>query len=206
MRKSLDKALVARDVLIGAVIASILVLATSNFDELLVRLITENQAPLLNPVMALISDLMVIHVGIPLILVFVYLADGKEKRMFWNTITALALAMATALVLKELVSRPRPYLVFGINNLRTELLSSFPSGHAANSFSIMGILAYHKRPQALFFLLFAAIVAYSRVYLGVHYVSDVLAGALIGMLWARVVFAHDLGLRMKKSISKLMRQ
>ena len=60
---------------------------------------------------------------------------------------------------------------------------SFPSGHAAKAFLAATILSgFFVRRKKLFFTL-AALVAFSRIYLGVHYPSDVLAGFALGTFW-----------------------
>ncbi len=84
--------------------------------------------------------------------------------------------------LKELVARPRPFLVLtDVFLLAKEKSMSFPSNHAAASFMAATTLAaYFKRYAAVFYS-FAAAVAVSRVYMGVHYPSDVLAGAGLGI-------------------------
>lgn len=68
----------------------------------------------------------------------------------------------------------------------------FISSHASNSFSIavfMALLLWNKlRPMAIFMLIWAASVSYSRVYLGVHYPGDILVGGMVGALEALLVF------------------
>jgi undecaprenyl-diphosphatase len=64
--------------------------------------------------------------------------------------------------------------------------ASFPSSHAANAFALAFVFARRWRKAAILFYLFAALVAFSRVYLNRHFVSDVLCAALIGVAsaWA----------------------
>jgi undecaprenyl-diphosphatase len=59
--------------------------------------------------------------------------------------------------------------------------SSFPSGHAANAFMIAALLAEMVRRKRCYLYGMAALVALSRIYLGVHYPGDVLAGSLLGL-------------------------
>ena len=91
--------------------------------------------------------------------------------------------LLSQLVLKELVDRPRPFQVIK----EMELLiaaprgSSFPSSHTVTAFaSAMSIFCFNK-----FFgtpaLLLAAAMGFSRIYLGVHFVSDVVLGAVFGL-------------------------
>jgi undecaprenyl-diphosphatase len=57
---------------------------------------------------------------------------------------------------------------------------SFPSSHAVNNFAAASVLAYFYRRYAAGFFAFAALIAFTRVYVGVHYPSDIAGGALIG--------------------------
>jgi membrane-associated phospholipid phosphatase len=102
-------------------------------------------------------------------------------------------ALALGPVLKAIVERPRPALsdhVVFVNSW------SYPSGHSLNSMAVLGlltVLAIRERPGALRRTALAAlggflvvVVGFSRVYLGVHWPSDVLAGWLIGVLWLTI--------------------
>ncbi len=86
--------------------------------------------------------------------------------------------------LKPLVARIRPYDI----NTTVEILVhkpssySFPSGHSAQAFTVASAFLFMKYHYAKPMLVLAAIIAFSRVYLYVHYPTDVIAGAAIGML------------------------
>jgi undecaprenyl-diphosphatase len=62
---------------------------------------------------------------------------------------------------------------------------SFPSAHAANSFAMATVASWGYRKLAPLFFLVAAIVAYSRIYVGLHYPLDALGGAALGILLGR---------------------
>src|SRR5688500_9289462 len=87
---------------------------------------------------------------------------------------------------KKQFERPRPFEVSALNTIQRSDAHgvSCVSNHAGNMFSFsifVGLLL----PGTLFPMVFiASFVAYSRVYNGVHYPSDILAGALLGVLWA----------------------
>lgn len=100
----------------------------------------------------------------------------------------IALGALLNQTLKYLFRRPRP----GILRLAEVGGYSFPSGHSMNSMIFYGIIAYQliKNVKTESRYLFAAIIGLlilligiSRIYLGVHYASDVLAGFLIGLGW-----------------------
>ncbi len=93
-------------------------------------------------------------------------------------------------VFKELIERPRPEQTLEQVTMRTKSHSghSFPSNHAVNMFAVMTFLSQVSPQFRAFFYIIAALIAYSRVYVGVHYPFDVLAGALIGYTIGRLLF------------------
>jgi lipid A 4'-phosphatase len=94
-------------------------------------------------------------------------------------------------VLKVVFGRARPKLLIQANIYDFSWLSwrpdhwSFPSGHSATIVALMTALWYLWPQHLLFYILAATIVAASRIVVGAHYLSDVLAGALIAMLTTR---------------------
>jgi undecaprenyl-diphosphatase len=107
--------------------------------------------------------------------------------------------------LKPLIDRPRPFDTLpDIDPLLGGTLgSSLPSGHAATSFAGAVVLGALFRRGLPAFLVLAAAIAYSRVYLGVHYPSDVLAGAAVGAAVALLVLAV---LRLRRRTSGVPRR
>lgn len=107
---------------------------------------------------------------------------------------AIALSDTTGMLLKNLIQRPRPCLT-----LDTHLLvgcsssGSMPSNHSANAFAYAVTLALFARELKKHYLLIiyplclAVLVAVSRVFVGVHYPSDVIVGALIGSIYALIL-------------------
>lgn len=108
-----------------------------------------------------------------------------------TTLTAATVWAADllALALKAATGRARPYETIAAADplLRTDLGASFPSGHAATSFAGAVLLACLFRRAVPALLILAALIAVSRVYVGVHYPLDVLAGAALGTAVALAV-------------------
>ena len=88
--------------------------------------------------------------------------------------------------LKQAIGRERPNDVYTTPNqlVRAPHDGSFPSGHATVSFACATLLAFYAPRGAPAFFLLAAAIAWSRVYVGVHYPLDVLGGAVLGALLA----------------------
>jgi undecaprenyl-diphosphatase len=90
-------------------------------------------------------------------------------------------ADALAFLLKDATHRTRPFVAHPqIEPLYVVHSSSFPAGHAATAFAGAVLLSWLRPRGAPWFLLLAAAIGFSRVYDGVHYPTDVLAGAALG--------------------------
>lgn len=117
---------------------------------------------------------------------------AKKKTRLPGFLVLAAVAASGAvnnLVLKTLVDRARPFLADpGIHNLVNAAGSSFPSGHTGSSFAAAGIL-WQTMPRlyGCLAMVLATLIGLSRIYLGVHYPSDVLAGMLTGLLLAKLI-------------------
>lgn len=107
---------------------------------------------------------------------------------------AAGLALLANQVVAQLWDRPRP---FAAHPAMTHLLAapspdpSFPSDHAAAAFAIAFAFLFFSRRAGAVFLLLASVVALSRIALGLHYPSDVLAGMCVG--WAAAQFVTRAG-------------
>jgi undecaprenyl-diphosphatase len=109
--------------------------------------------------------------------------EGPAGRTLWWT-TLLAFLLSTAIVhlIKRRVKRLRPVAHTEVRFLVPETRhGSFPSGHTATTFALATVLAWHFPPAAIPLLLLAAVIGYSRVYVGVHFLSDVAVAAVIGI-------------------------
>jgi undecaprenyl-diphosphatase len=116
---------------------------------------------------------------------------GKMK---WRRLAELAAAVLVSTitvdyVIKPLVDRHRPFASIPAIAVLDERPhdASFPSGHAGNAFAAATVLARALPAWQAAWWILAALIAYSRVYVGVHYPADVIGGALIGACSAAVV-------------------
>jgi undecaprenyl-diphosphatase len=115
----------------------------------------------------------------------------RHHHMMWLVLASTLGAVAINSTLKHVIDRPRPTVVPKLTDVRSE---SFPSGHSAMSAAVYltlgGLLAQtvKQRRLKLYFMFVALGVAFlvgaSRVALGVHYPSDVLAGWSTGLAWS----------------------
>ena len=131
-------------------------------------------------------------------LVWVALAPALA---LWAKRPVLAVTASTALCvwtsdllaigLKEVFDRPRPFeeLAAADPLMRATVGESLPSGHASTSFAGALVLAYLVRRAIPFLFALAVLIAFSRVYVGVHYPLDLLAGAALGSAVALAAIA-----------------
>jgi undecaprenyl-diphosphatase len=117
--------------------------------------------------------------GFVWVLLAILLALATRRPAFLLAAPAVFAADLLALAVKVAVQRPRPHLD---PLVRVPTDDSFPSGHASTSFAGATLLSGLAPRLAPAFYLLAAAIAFSRVYVGVHYPVDVLAGAVIGTL------------------------
>lgn len=118
-------------------------------------------------------------------------SNDKIKLTAIQMVGSLIVTTIIVLALKHFINRPRPYITYPlIWHVTADNDGSFPSGHTSVCFAIAAILSlnYRKRYIIIPFFVWAVLVAYSRLYLGLHYPSDVAAGAVIGMIASWMVY------------------
>ncbi|WP_233889491.1 phosphatase PAP2 family protein [Paraburkholderia flagellata] len=167
-------------------------------DRMLHKALQGLRAPLIDHVMVAVSELGDAAVTIPVSMaVLATLLLRREWRTAGYWIAAIAMAEASVKLIKFAVRRSRPLSIYqGIESF------SFPSSHATLSIVVYGFLTYlvcrgrQKQAQiriALISGLLIALISISRLYLGVHWFSDILAGLSLGTAWiAFLSIAHNL--------------
>ncbi len=181
---------------------------TEQFDQFVRMRIHEYASPGLTRAMIAISfvggDGLTIAAVVSLLL---FLHFRWKRATLWLVVNILG-ALVLDLTLKYAFHRPRPAPFF----VALPRTYSFPSGHALFSFCFYGMLAgllmdriKSRLEQILIWLAAAILVAaigFSRVYLGVHYPSDVIAGYLTATLWVSTLIALDRMRSQKKKRSR----
>ncbi|MBS0451467.1 MAG: phosphatase PAP2 family protein [Proteobacteria bacterium] len=110
----------------------------------------------------------------------------RHRRVLWSALLSLLAAWVVVSLFRNWLPMPRPEaLDLGHQWLEHGVRGSFPSMHSTGAFAVAFSLCLQRRDRwALLFLLAAGAVAWSRVYLGLHFPTDVFAGALLGGLIA----------------------
>ncbi len=152
----------------------------------------------------------VTHLGdwglITILVIILLLMTPKHRRTGYMCILGLVLdALIINLLIKPAVGRMRPYDVIKNFKAIVPLFSdkSFPSGHTAAAF-VVAVIIFKTMPvrYGIFALIIATLIGISRLYVGVHYPTDVLCaaiiGSLIGILTVKLYRSIDTHLKKKR--------
>ena len=129
--------------------------------------------------------------------IFVILLWKRKPLPGWEIVIAFLLSGLVAQLVKHFFQMPRPKTYFAvggyphfIDGVTLSGYASFPSGHTATAFAtalLLSIFTKNKK-YSLLFVLAAWLVAFSRIYLGQHFLQDVFVGALIGIVCSLTVY------------------
>lgn len=123
------------------------------------------------------------------IFLLILFGNGDIRFIGLESLVTITISQAIVHSLKRILSRERPYKI--IEQLNTYGINlkdySFPSGHTAATFSIATTIALNIPRLSILVFVIAIIVGISRIYLGVHYPTDVAAGIFLGISTALLV-------------------
>jgi membrane-associated phospholipid phosphatase len=123
----------------------------------------------------------------------------KNRFLGLMVFSSYALSGIIAQVLKYFISEARPALYlknshypYFIDGITLHNFHSFPSGHTASAFALAAVLCFwvKNKNYSILFLFLASLVGYSRIYLGQHFIDDVLAGSAIGVISAIICWIY----------------
>jgi len=196
-------------------LAMILILTTSVylFDVLIIKFIEGLRVNSLDYVFLSVTFASNVFI-IFFFLTTIFLWKEHKRRWIFPLWLASLFSILVSCLLKVLIKRPRPFqkglvsvLAIAFNFMKDNFNTwnfSFPSFQAMLVFSAVPLLNKQFKKFRYIWFIFACLVAFSRVYFGVHYLSDVMAGAvigyLIGLIAVKIEEKHSLG---KKIIRKL---
>ncbi|PIS15955.1 hypothetical protein COT62_00850 [Candidatus Roizmanbacteria bacterium CG09_land_8_20_14_0_10_41_9] len=124
-----------------------------------------------------------------LILFFLVLFEKRrDKRFILYFFASFAItALVSNFFLKNIFQRVRPYTLLEKSIAVCPTDFSFPSGHAATAVAAATILSAFDKKRKWFYYTVALLISFSRIYLGCHYVVDIVGGALVGWLISKGV-------------------
>ncbi|MDU0201741.1 undecaprenyl-diphosphatase [Paenibacillus sp. MAH-36] len=141
----------------------------------------------LNPVMRMFASYAeyVFYIGI---VIYWFTRHRIQRQMVVQSLVSACVAFACSGIIGHFFYRDRPFVTHAVLQLiEHPANASFPSDHATGAFVIAASIWSFRRKEGLVWLVLAACIAFSRVWTGVHYPSDVLAGAVLGIAAAAVV-------------------
>ena len=180
--------------LIGIMIAATAIALSFHFDESVREFMMQHQNAAMRNFMRCVSLLgdWPLHAAVGLLLLgFSWRRRNREwTRIFLAMLLAMMLAGVTGTVIKRSVPRARPSVHadarWGGPHFSSKY-HSFPSGHVGASTAFFGVLIFSRRRIGLACLPIPILIGFSRMYIGAHYLSDVVCAAFLGSVCALVV-------------------
>lgn len=143
-----------------------------------------------------------------LLLYFSGYAKPEKIRIFLATVVAIVVSrLGVAEFIRFLHHRPRPFLVLEVHKLisnsdwfYSDKEWSFPSGHSTFFFAMATSIYLYNKKWGIGFFIASILMSVSRIIAGVHYPSDILGGAVIGIVVAYAIFYFVEKRKLKKII------
>ncbi|MDI6800346.1 MAG: phosphatase PAP2 family protein [Actinomycetota bacterium] len=171
--------------LIAFFAALTMLILSLRFDGALSLWVATNRSVALEPFARILNNLWPIYVFISILSIYLI------KRRRFDILAVLLLSVTAAPlasdILKVAVGRPRPFLLLPITSLEDISSFSFPSGHLTLISSLLGPLKkieddglFGRLPVLAIYPIYMVLVAYFRLFAGIHFLSDLMGGAILG--------------------------
>ena len=150
---------------------------------------TNLRNPFFDTVMPIISLLG--KYGAAIIVIFIIaIISKKHKRLSMKLLFSVVLTSISCLILKSTINRMRPYVLDTTVQLivKPEVTTSFPSGHTFFAFSSATVCFMYNKKLGIVMYIYAIIMAFSRLYLYVHFPTDVLFGIIFGIITGIIAY------------------
>ena len=145
--------------------------------------------PIINTIFFVITQMGRASVIVFFSLLFHFFGHKKEAILIF---ISLLIGTITIFLLKELISRPRPFLTLPtVIPFINELGTSFPSGHSTRLFVFSAVVTRKLSLCSSALYLLSFLVAFSRLYLGIHYPLDVFVGAIVGWTIGKITLRRE---------------
>jgi undecaprenyl-diphosphatase len=166
-----------KEAVIGIILLALMI-ASFQFDYILVDFLANHRIDWINYIMVFVtygtSEFIIL-----LLLTAIMIQKKKDYKNIPILLTILAIVFILNVILKLAIARQRPNLE--INSL-VELTSySFPSRHASLAFAALPLFMKEFKKIGYIWLVIAVLISFSRIYVGAHYLSDVIGGAILGL-------------------------
>jgi len=121
-------------------------------------------------------------------ILFLIILFLRDKRLIFKSLFGYIILKFLDIIINFIYFRPRPFVVQEVNLLIAQkATASFPSGHAMTAFVFAQLLYFHNKKYGIIAFILAFLIAFSRIFVGVHYPLDTIAGILLGIGTAFII-------------------
>ncbi len=142
-------------------------------------------SPLLDNLIVFCGDYLAYILGVSFFVLVAFSAYPRRRQFEIILLGGLAAVIARFgidEIIRLFIHRPRPFSVLPVHYLFTDSSWSFPSGHASFFFALSAVLYLYNRKWGTWFFIISTVIVLGRVVAGVHYPSDILGGAVVGVV------------------------
>lgn len=120
-----------------------------------------------------------------ILVMLVFLVFWKKRKAILQSFSAAIFAIGIVELIRWFWPRPRPFVEYDVNLILNKIdQPAFPSGHAAFFFALSTVVYFYNKKAGIGFFVASFLISISRVFGGVHWPTDILAGVLVGIFSA----------------------